>query len=41
MNDKPEQSRFSSAQLATAGLCAAVVLIVIVIAFAIWNSVSA
>jgi len=41
MSDKPEQPQFSSAQLAMAGLCAAVVLVVIVIAFAIWNSVSA
>ena len=40
MTDKPEQARFSSAQLAMAGLCAAVVLVVIVIALALWNSMS-
>jgi hypothetical protein len=40
MSDKPEQSQFSSTQLAMAGLCAAVILVVIVIAFALWNSVS-
>ena len=39
MTDKREQERFSSAQLAMAGLCAAVVLVVIVIAIALWNSV--
>ena len=40
MSDKPEQTRFSDAQLALAGLGAAVVLIVIVIAIALWNSMS-
>lgn len=40
MNDKPDQPRFSSAQMAMAGLCAALVLIVIVIAIALWNSMS-
>ena len=40
MSDKPDQTRFSSAQVVVAGLCAAVVLIVVVIAFALWNSVS-
>ena len=40
MNDKPEQARFSTAQLAMAGLGAAVVLMVIVIAIALWNSVA-
>lgn len=37
MSDKPEQTRFSSVQIAVAGLCAAVVLVVIVIAFTLWN----
>ena len=40
MSEKPEQTRFSSAQLAMAGLCAAVLLVVIVIAFALWNSMA-
>ena len=38
--DKPEQPRFSSAQLAMAGLCAAVFLVVLVIAFALWNAMT-
>ena len=37
--EKPQQPRFSSAQLAMAGLCAALVLIVVLIAIALWNSV--
>ena len=37
--EKPQQPRFSSAQLAMAGLCAALVLIVVLIAVALWNSV--
>ena len=40
MTDKPEQSQFTSAQLAMAGICAAVVLVIIVIAMAFWNSVT-
>lgn len=38
MSDKPEKPRFSPAQLAIAGLAAAVALIIIVIANALWNS---
>jgi len=40
MSDKPEQTRSSSAQMAMAGLCAALVLVVAVIALALWNSMS-
>jgi hypothetical protein len=40
MSDKPEQPRFSSAQIAMAGLGAALVLIVIVMMIALWNSMS-
>jgi uncharacterized OsmC-like protein len=40
MSDKPEQSRFSPAQLALAGLCAALVLVVLVIAVSVWSSAS-
>lgn len=40
MTDEPERPRFSSAQIAMAGLGTAVVLIVIVIALALWESMS-
>jgi uncharacterized membrane protein YkgB len=40
MTDKPEQPRYSDTQLAAAGLGAAVVLVVIIIAIALWNSMS-
>lgn len=40
MDDKQRRARYSTAQLAMAGLGAAVVLLVIVIAIALWNSVS-
>ncbi len=38
MSDKPDQPRFSSTEMAVAGFCAALALVMVMIAISLWTS---